>query len=608
MVTSPLQEPQVPFSPSVTARSSSSLAALTLAAVTERLRDKGSILGGECREAIQALLEAFEAGLTGSLPKAYHLSAIDPGVGKTLSVATFLHTWKAQGFTPGSSVLIGLSRLQEIDAFLAGSGLAKEDVAVLTSDTARNDLGVHVECHGTARVMFTTQQMIERRTRGRTFAQASEFHFEGAPRQLRIWDESLIPARPLVLSMDQLTRVASALRSKSPELSVQAQAVVADLWATERPDWIVVPEGLAKIPRHMRHSKDTQVAEAIETLRDLAGQTVTVVDGGEGNISIAGASQPLPSDFSPVIILDASGRVRSTYRVWEEAGGPLRRLPSATKDYSALRVHLWERSVGQLAMGTPGAIEDIAKALAEVIDGDAISDWLIVSYKAHPVEKPLRDALKLDPGYRLHFLTWGMHHATNEFVHCKRVVLIGQLIYDTTGYRALAAACGSTAEEVVGSELRAGEYRHHLLQALTRGSVRETRNGVAANCRAYLIASPNVEAYHRLLEVFPGCTIERWAPDVPEVGGRAGQLIALLEDGFAQKVKQLAKKDLLAALNMKAPNLARLLREPQIILYMARRHLWVDHSAIVFPPGFSPYPGGGFTLDQLEVDDLAGVD
>jgi hypothetical protein len=582
--------------------SSTSLSAVALAQVSDRLKGFGSSLRGEHRDAIQALLEALEGGLTGNLSPHYHLSAIDPGVGKTMSVALFLKTWKARAFSPASSVLIGVSRLEEIKAYLRAAELDREDVAVLTSNPEWNDLGVPQAQHGSAPVMFTTQQMIERRTREKTFAETGEFHFEGGPRRLRIWDESLVPARHLVLNMDELVRVLGVLRSQSPEFAIQVQHLVTLLWAQERPERLVVPEGLSAAPRYARHSKDSGVAEAIEKLRSLAGRAVTVVEAGGGDVRIAGASQPLPSDFAPVIILDASGRVRSTYQLWEEAGGALRRLPSATKDYSNLRVHLWERKVGQTALRTPGAIEDVATALAGVIDEDAGSDWLIVSYKAHPVEQLLRAALAADPGTRLHFLTWGMHHGTNDFAHCQRVVLIGQLSYGTSGYRALAAACGSSAEEEVASELMAGEYRHNLLQALTRASARHSENGVAGNCVAYVIASPIVGAHELLPEVFPGCTIERWSPNVPEVGGRPGQLIALLEDAKGRGERQVPKKELRVALNMNASNFSRLLKDPRVVLHLAERHMRQERTVIVIPPGFEPYPGHGFTIDQL--DDL----
>ena len=117
--------------------------------------------------------------------------------------------------------------------------------------------------------MFTTQQMIERRTRERTFTQAVDFHFQGEPRALRIWDESLVSAVLLVLSVDQLGRLPVALRSQSPEFAAQVQALIMELWSPTRAERLVVPGSLADAPRHARHSKNNQVAETIEKLRSV---------------------------------------------------------------------------------------------------------------------------------------------------------------------------------------------------------------------------------------------------------------------------------------------------------------------------------------------------
>ena len=72
----------------------SPIADQTLEQVTELLQSYGSSLDGDRRVAIRALLASLEAGLTGQLERAYHLSAIDPGIGKSLSVATFLRELK----------------------------------------------------------------------------------------------------------------------------------------------------------------------------------------------------------------------------------------------------------------------------------------------------------------------------------------------------------------------------------------------------------------------------------------------------------------------------------------------------------------------------------
>jgi hypothetical protein len=583
--------------------SSSSLAAVTLAQVTDQLQQYGSSsLKGDHQVAVQALLKALEDGLTGNLSPEYHLSAMDPGVGKSLSVATFLKVWKGQGFTPSSSVLIGLSRLEEIKSYMREAGLDRGDIAVLTSEPEYNELGVPKEQHGSAPVMFTTQQMIERRTRGQSFADTSEFHFQGRPRALRVWDESLVPAERLVLGVDDVGALLVPLRGKSPAFAKEVQAMLPQLWALTDGGQFRLPEAFAT-PSVNPRSLLGSPATTFETLRRLAGKVVTATHSDAAGIQLIGVGDPLPADFPPVIILDASGRVRSTYQVWERAGGPLRRLPAAIKDYRNLRVHLWERPVGKLAMREPGALEDVVKAVAEVVVEHPTSNWLIVHYKDQPVDRELPKVLEADLRPNVRFLTWGVHLGTNAFKDCTRVVLLGQLTYNDIAYRALAAACGASFDDdEAQQEVREGEYRHHLLQALTRASVRRNENGRAKACTAYVISSPNVGASAVIPEVFRGCTVERWSPNVPAVNGRAGQLIALLEAARTQRVAELAKKDLRETLGLLPPNFSKLLKQRDVKEYLDRSGMHSYGNRITLPPRFEPYPGGGFTTEDLEDD------
>lgn len=581
---------------------SSSLAASSLNKLLNQLKDNGSSPKADHKIALEVLLETLEAGLSDNLSQHYFLSAIDPGIGKSLAVSKFLQVWKERNFTPASSVLIGLSRLQEIEGYLKNSGLDKEDVAVLTSDPAYNELGVPREQHPSARVMFTTQQMIERRSRGKSFADAKEFHFEGEPRNLRIWDESLIPAAHLVVSADEIAALPLVLRKAFPELTDLAQTLTLQLWSLKSRRRITIPAAFGDLPDGIRSIRNPKTIDTLEALSRLAGQELEPVAIGGGIAELAGAAPPLPDDFAPVVILDASGRVRSTYRVWEQTGGPLRRLPEVTKDYGNLRVYLWERRVGKAPLKLPGTVEEVVTAISDLIEEDRTDDqWLIISYKDPSIEKQVLQAIRPDAHHRLHFLTWGMHHGTNEFKDCRKVVLLGQLSYGAVGYMALAAACGaSDPDKETLVELEKGEYRHHLLQALTRASVRYNQHGRSGPCTAYIIASPNLGMHNAIVETFPGCVIERWSPDEKDLGGQVGKLIERLQSARGQGLRRITKKELREALGMVAPNFSRLLGHREVTSWLDQNHVRVDRREFILWPTFEPLPGDGFTIDQLD--------
>ncbi len=123
----------------------------------------------------------------------------------------------------------------------------------------------------------------------------------------------------------------------------------------------------------------------------------------------------LPSDIAPLLVLDASGRVRQTYCYWEKHRGGLTRLHSASKSYSPLAIHVldqgsakdsWQRNGDQLAM-----------EVATLIDSKPDEPWLVISHKdarqVDPKASILRE-VQTDHS-RVHFLHWGAHQATNAF-------------------------------------------------------------------------------------------------------------------------------------------------------------------------------------------------
>lgn len=164
--------------------------------------------------------------------------------------------------------------------YLKDTGLDPGEIAVLTSDPERNGLGLPKEDHGSARVLFTTHQMIERRTRHCTFAEAKEFHFEGGPRALRIWDESLIPARHLVIKGYDVAHLLRPIYQKAPEYAEAAQTLAHKIWGSKTGDSVTIPKIFESLPGGMSASKDPIAFETLEALAGLAGQTLGAIQAG----------------------------------------------------------------------------------------------------------------------------------------------------------------------------------------------------------------------------------------------------------------------------------------------------------------------------------------
>lgn len=578
-----------------------SIAAEALQSVQSFLAGKLSSLNGPGLKAITALLETLEAGLIGELDPVYFLSSIDPGMGKTLSVSMFLKAWKGRGYFPASSILIGVSRLSEIKTYVDTSGLAETDFGVLTSDAAANALGVPKERQGTAPILFTTQQMIESRTRNRSFRAASEFHYQDEPRPLRIWDESLIPGDPQSLSLDQLGQLASPLRYRHRTF-VEAVEGLQDTLRQAKPGEVIeVPECLATLapPR-----PPVGIAKVMKAVKEMAGRKFLLVDGGGGAKVLVGSTRSLPEDFAPAVILDASGRVRATYDLWQQHRGTLRRLPAAYTDYGNLTVRLWKKASGKVALENPVNRSRIADGIAKVINDADPADWLIIHYKDNrAIFDEVSALVENRPLVRIHSLTWGQHHGTNVYADITNVVIVGRQHYGGAGFHALgAAASGLPAYRLAQLEVNdiaRGEFKHHLLQAVCRSSVRRSRDGMAEKCRAFIVTTGNAEIEREIGDTFPGCRLWPWrSVEVPLTGRRRQLADSLLEAFEDPAVTSVRKMDVRKGLKIQASNLPALIDHAEFQDFMGRERIFSEGQRFVkHRVSFGAYPGGGWTVD-----------
>lgn len=560
--------PSSPFSLDV-------LASSAMTDLKQHLASFGSSLSHDGHEAIAALLSTLEAGLSGHNDPLFYLSSIDPGTGKTLAVSLFLKAWRDNGFRPASSILVGVSRLEEIKTYMQASGLETHEVAVLTGIGAKDaegvpysSLGVSQKHHGTARVMFTTQQMIQSRVRGLQFAEAEEFFFDGKPRVLRIWDESILLDEPLTVRVDDLGLVASPLRRTHGKFVMAVRAFQRTLWDAKPGDTVMIPQALQDLAPST--TKRGALDEVIGRVERLAGQPALLIDTGGGDVRLAGTAPSIPNDFAPAIIIDASGRVRETYKLWRAHRDTLHRLPAAANDYRNLEVDVWQRATGRTALQTPADRKIVVDAMAAVINQDASSEWIILHYNDNAaIFGDLQKRVTQDAAGRLHQLTWGMHHGTNAYADVPNMMIVGQLTYSQADYVAhVSAASGKDIAAVSDEDARAmqhGEFDHNLFQAVCRGAVRRSREGLAGRSQVYIVTTARQGLEERIVKIFPGCQVARWQPVQKALKGQAEEVLASLEDRFADPAcSWVPRVDVYEQLGIEKSNFRRLLKKPAV--------------------------------------------
>lgn len=227
-------------------------------------------------------------------------------------------------------MLICVGRIAEAKQLAADMGdTVRPSLVVLTADT-RVNLAFSGTTPEAGQVLITTQQRIEEATDGRRFDDVASLHYQDQPRMIRVWDEAWLPGVAVTLGRDDLLLLLQPLRKPYPRLADAIDDFACGLKGRPDGDLIAIPdfeevcgvsmsEMLATIAEPSRkrgsqaHVQDDQEMAA-RSLAVLSGRTACVrTDGVTGN-AILTYRDTLPKDLYPLLVLDASGRVRRTYQ------------------------------------------------------------------------------------------------------------------------------------------------------------------------------------------------------------------------------------------------------------------------------------------------------
>jgi hypothetical protein len=523
----------------------------TLSKLAARFEECNHTPSPEQWDALRELAETLQAMADGTVARRFFLSSLDPGVGKSQTLIAFVDALLASPAHQHVGVLLCVSRLSEVERMVRDISISSAMLAVRTSDAKLNALGTAEE--NAAHVVITTQQMMERRLAERTFSTAGLFPFQGKPRAVRIWDEAFLPGQPITLAADSIAFVLQRLAALSPDLRRDVGAIFKEVDALPSGATYVVPDFADKYQNvslndalalaEVRGSPREDERMALSSLWFISGKRVSIRRDGAYGGAIIDYRETLPEDLAPMVILDASGRVRSTYRDMEGGRGSLVRLRSAPKSYGPLTIHTWLTGGGKSAFVTNR--DRLVAGIAKTIDSRPHEHWLVVCHRSDgrvgDIEKAI-STLATAPRENVRYITWGNHSATNEFVDTPNVILAGTLFYRGSYYEALkrlSAGRPAAAGPVLDEEMRdieLGEHAHLILQALCRGAVRKCDGDKCHPAHAYVIASVRSGIPDALPRIFPGCQVERWSPLPRMLRGDAEQAFDYIES-WASRAK-----------------------------------------------------------------------
>jgi hypothetical protein len=332
------------------------------------------------------------------------------------------------------------------------------------------------------------------------------------------------------------------LRGRLPALAADLENLFNTLKAAKDGAVIALPDLETKhgvwLPDLLRTSKttpDNKTVSYIETLRKMLGTTVVIRKDGVYGATLIAYEETLPADMAPMLVLDASARVRETYKLWEKGRGGIKYLPTAVKSYRNLRVNLWDHGGGKKAFERDYRV--LIDGIVAVISSKPQEPWLVVHHvnlNSVDVEEAVRSLLpSRSPNVR--FLNWGAHDATNQYAGIPNVILAGTLFYRNSYYEALGrlslglpASQGKLSKAVL-RQIETSEQAHLILQALCRSHVRLCVEGSCPKTEAYLIGSRRRGFEKVLRTTFPGVRIVSWEPVQKVLKGKIGEAVRFLD-------------------------------------------------------------------------------
>jgi len=506
-------------------------------------------------KAVLAIQDTLTLMLSGNAAPKYYLSSLDPGMGKTTSILTWLEAYLENPVAFGDQgVLIALDRLDEIQRYIEDGMIPKQYYAVLVSDNSEegnelNNMGLGKFGRNNALVLFTTKKQIHNKSHNGQFNNVSAFHYNGQPRRVKIWDESFTIGKEAVLNLYEIGKLLTSLSSVSCDLSEIILQIANDIVRRKSGDVYQMPE-LPELPKE--HGVNTiwetpKEREIANLFWRFSGQLVSI-RSDKKSLIIVDCVPSIPNDFAACLILDASARMKATYELQNEERNDIIRLPYSNKSYRNLEVNVWPMKSGKQIVKD---IKIMIPELVELIGSTPREDFLVILHKDNKesVSAALIKQLTQEQLSCLKYCTWGRHTASNEFSNIANIIMLSPYQFPDYAYEATtrAATVMTTAKGKPTIEhikrVKKGEISSNILQAVNRGMPRKSENDTCPPCKLWLITHPNTGIAKELPSIFPDCQIKPWkVKDVYLTSGKQRKTFAHLQYLFKQGVTEVLVK------------------------------------------------------------------
>lgn len=443
-----------------------------------------------------------------------YLSSIDCGIGKTTSMIFMIRELLESDKHSDVSVMVMLStkdQIRNLTKELHKQGVRKKYLGVHTSDEMFNRLGIDKPHH--ARVLITTQQMLESRAYNGSISNCPEFLYNNKVRDIRAWDESLKIGTSAAIDTIDLCGIVPVFNKLNKKLGYEMLSFTRDLQDKDHGEFIHIPDvekewGFnLEAALHKAKSYSDEVRRTLASFYIIAGREARVHKKGDRE-AVINYAETIPSDLFPIIVLDAGARVAGTYPLQQANKDNVLELQTATKTYCNAEILCWDQSSGKDISDSQKKV--IANGIAKMINDEPYENYLIIQHDRMNYKEMIEPLLNVGVGTEfIHYCTWGKHTATNQYSLCNRIILTSVFYYDDAAYESMARLWSDTnikqdIKDDIVHQLRRGEIKSNIMQACNRGIIRKSHhNNDCPECKLMIIGAKKKGAFNLLTDVFP---------------------------------------------------------------------------------------------------------
>jgi len=516
------------------------------------LQDRNAVSPGHSR-ATQQMLRGMAAQALGADPGRYAYG-LPCGGGKTQGVIALIVA--ARELDLGLTFAVATSQIEALCGIkrdLIHAGIPAEDIGLMHGYKWQSE---REQCGPGTGYASEPATPIDREYPILLLSHAKIQHghtatYRDQPRNLLIWDESLLATNARSMAVKDIRRVLAICEIDKPDLTPfiqkvldQVEAELGRLSTDERhqPRLLVNLLTLSEIDEARRLAFATSnrsnygrlLAEDVLNMLALIEQPVSVASTGNGDSGdgFLRYEVTVADHLKNIAILDASHVLRDLTQadtsIEDRTSDDMRNY----KSYSAVTARQVKLSTGKTTItANPEASLAAAREVQHVIDAAPAGECVLVfTFKdaVRGLEKNLdklgvnrTEQVNIDGMLRkrIEILTWGQETSRNDLLHCKHIVMVGVLRRNP-----LDLAAALTGQQRSGDSpqrhsadtlcrLNLSEMAHCVLQGMNRGCCRVMGSDGRARAMTLTILVNGVPGLYNILKpVLPGIQWEHSEP------------------------------------------------------------------------------------------------